>query len=454
MSTEAFYCSDVLVWLKNPLFRFSTLLNFIPFKNLFMKTINFFTLALVAMFSLQSCVKDQCQREITYIKRIPIYKSFAEIRADVRLDASKELVDPGKIYFYNNYIFINEKREGVHIIDNSDPSAPDNIGFLSIPGNVDIAIRNQVLYADNFTDLLSIDIADLQNPKILKRTQDAFPHFGLDASGNALVYYEHEEVTEIVDCETSGGRWGNQDDLFVLESAGDKGGSPDAGGVGGSLARFTIADGHLFTVDETDLRVFSLGQSDCPVQVNTVSLGWGIETIYAFDGKLFFGSNTGMSIYDISDPSNPTYLSGYDHWTSCDPVYVNGNYAYVTLRSGTLCNGSTINQLDLIDITDITNPRLVNSFQMDNPHGLSGKDDKLFLCEGQTGLKVFDISDPLRLNSSLIQHLDGRPATDVIVVPGNKNTLLVIGDTGFHQYNFDQPNDLQELSFIPVASEK
>ena len=418
-----------------------------------MKTFKYFTLAIIVLLSFQSCVKDQCQREITYVKEIPVYMSFADIRADIRMEASKELVNPGKIYFYNNYIFINEKREGVHIIDNNDPSAPDNIGFLPIPGNVDIAIRNQVLYADNFTDLLSIDLLDLQNPRLLKRTQNAFPHFGLDGSGNPLVYYRHEEVTEIVDCETSGGGWsGRNDDLFVLESAGDQG--APAGGVGGSLARFTITDGYLFTVDDTDLRVFSLDQSDCPVQVNTLNVGWGIETIYAFKQKLFFGSTNGMSIYDISDPSNPTYISGYEHWTSCDPVYVKDNYAYVTLRTGTLCNGGSINQLDLIDITDITNPRLVNTFPMDNPHGLSGKDDKLFLCEGETGLKVFDISDPLRLSSNLLEHLDARPATDVIVVPGNQNTLLVIGESGFHQYNFDDPNDLKELSFIPVVSDK
>lgn len=417
-----------------------------------MKTFKFLTLAVVVLFSFQSCVKDKCKREVTYIKTTPIYKTNEEIRSGITLEASRTLDNPGKIYFYNEYLFINENREGVHIIDNSDPTNPNNIGFLAIPGNVDIAIRDQILYADNYTDLLTIDIKDINNPRILKRTEEVYPDFGTNGEGKRIVYFEYEEVTEIVDCETApGGIWEESFvsiDANAVHQAGDY-----STGVGGSLARFTITSGYLYTVDQWNLNVYDLAQADCPELVNTINLGWGIETIYALDQKLFFGSNTGMFIYDISTPATPTYISGYSHWTSCDPVYVNENYAYVTLRSGTLCNGSTINQLDLLDISDIENPILVETFPMENPHGLSGKEDNLFLCEGEGGLKVFDISDPLLLDRNMLEHQSDRAATDVIVVPGNRNVLLVIGSDGFYQYNFDNPNSLEELSFIPVSGD-
>lgn len=417
-----------------------------------MKTFKFLALATVLLLGLQSCVKDQCKREVTYIKATPIYKSLDEIRAEITAEEARDLVNPGKIYFYNNYIFINESREGVHIIDNSNPATPNNIGFLTIPGNVDISIKNNILYADNYTDLLTIDITDVRNATLLKRTENAFPNFGTDTEGRLLVYYEHEEVTELLDCDTDNGGWGWQEDIAfaVNESSGGFGDSPGGAGVGGSLARFTITDGHLYTVDQWDLDVYDLSQANCPSLVNTINIGWDIETIYASEQKLFFGSNSGMTIYDISNPATPVYLSGYSHWTACDPVYVKDNYAYVTLRSGTLCNGSTLNQLDLVDISDITNPILVNSFPMDNPHGLSGKEENLFLCEGTFGLKTFDISDPLTLDKNLLDHKTDRAATDVIVVPGDQNVLLVIGEDGFYQYNFDDPLNMRELSFIPV----
>ena len=37
-----------------------------------------------------------------------------------------------------------------------------------------------------------------------------------------------------------------------------------------------------------------------------------------------------------------------------------------------------------------------------------------------------------------------------IAIPGNENILLVIGDDGFYQFNFDDPNQLVQLSHIPV----
>lgn len=419
-----------------------------------MKTLKFLTLATVLLLGLQSCVKDQCKREVTYIKSTPIYKSLSEIRANIESEEARELASPGKIYFYNNYIFINETREGIHIIDNSNPATPNNLGFLAIPGNVDISVKNDILYADNYTDLLTIDISDVRNATLLKRTENVFPNFGTDTNGDLLVYFEYEEVTEVLDCESTGngGPWIQEDVLFNSVDASGKGNAPGGTGVGGSLARFTITDGYLYTIDQWDLDVYDLSQANCPALVNTINLGWDIETIYASDQKLFFGSNSGMTIYDISNPATPTYLSGYAHWTACDPVYVKDNYAYVTLRTGTLCNGSSLNQLDLIDISNIENPVLVESFPMDNPHGLSGKGDHLFLCEGTNGLKTFDISQPLVLDQNLLDHKTDRAATDVIVLPGDQNVLLVIGEDGFYQYNFDDPATLRELSFIPVVS--
>lgn len=408
-------------------------------------------LAILFMFSLQSCVKDTCQREVTYVKSTPIYASLEEIRAPLEMEGARDLEDPGKIYYYNNYIFINEKRTGVHIFDNSIPSSPQSIGFLNIPGNVDIAIRNGVMLADNYIDLLSIDISDPKNPFLVKRTTDVFPSFGESEEG-ILVYVEREEVTEMVDCDSANDQI---DDGWVLFETADgnlANGAPSAGGdgIGGSLARFSLYDEYLYAIDNSNMYTFSISDLTNPTKVGEMNVGWNIETLYAFGDKLFIGSQNGMFIYDAADPAAPQYLSGYAHWTSCDPVFVKDNYAYVTLHGGTLCNGSLLNQLDLIDITDILNPTLVETFPMEHPHGLSIKDNNLFLCEADAGLKVFDIQNPLVLDENLLTTLSDFSAKDVIVLPGDRNILLVTGDDGFYQVNFDDPEDLDVLSVIKV----
>jgi hypothetical protein len=412
------------------------------------KILSFLVLALFPFF-LQSCFKDKCEREITYIKTTPIYKTASEIRSGIDFQAPRLLEKPGKMYFYNDYIFINEQREGVHIINNTNPEAPANIGFIEIPGNVDIAIRNNILFADNYIDLLTININDVNNPQLINRNEDVFPHYG-ETSDGFLVYFHTEEVTEIVDCETQNGRF--RDDVFlgapeIFTLDNSSGGNQS--GVGGSLARFALYDNYLYSIDNSNLHVFDISDLTTPNEVNNVSVGWQIETLFSYTDKLFIGSTTGMIIMDAADPSLPTYLSSYSHFWGCDPVVVKDDYAYVTLRSGSNCqqNGD---QLDLVNISDITNPYVEKTFPMENPYGLGIKENTLFLCEGKSGLKVFDIETPTELDKNLIDHETGLMAYDVIPLPGNENILLLIGEDGFYQYNFDDPNNLKLLSHIAI----
>ena len=196
--------------------------------------------------------------------------------------------------------------------------------------------------------------------------------------------------------------------------------------------------------------VLSLSDHQKPAAVSTVDLGWGVETIFPYQDKLFIGSNAGMFIYDNSTPSAPSFLSSFQHARACDPVFVNDNYAYVTLRSGNTCDGFA-NQLDLVDITNLTAPVLKQSFPMQNPHGLSISNNNLFLCEGEFGLKSFDISEPAVLASHQLDHEKNLHAFDVISLNGNSKLLLVIGEDGFYQYDFENPSELKLLSKISIS---
>ncbi len=416
-----------------------------------MKKINFllFGMLLVASCSLQSCLQDTCEREVTYIQQTPIYKTIAEVHnGKVVSEAAKELCQPGKIYYYNNYLFINEGRDGVHVIDNSVPSNPQNIAFISIPGSEDIAIKNGRLLANSYTDLLTINIDDIYHAKLEQRTENVFPPIWEDiANDRVLVYYESEVITEVLNCETINLLRTRSDVIFdevtaVNSTAG--GGQAPQVGISGSMARFSIVGDYLYVVDNTSLKIFDIA-GDTPSLANTVALGWGIETIFPYQDKLFIGSNTGMFIFDNSNPTMPTMMSSFAHVSACDPVFIKDDYAYVTLRSGNPCQGFN-NQLDLIDISNLFQPKLIKSFPMDNPHGLSIKGNNLFLCEGASGLKVFDINDPLKLDNNLLDKVTDFDAYDVIALPGNETTLLVIGKDGFYQFDANNPTQLKQIS--------
>ena len=92
------------------------------------------------------------------------------------------LEETGKIYIKGHLIFLNEFGKGIHVINNRNPYKPEIIAFLNIPGNVDIAIRDNILYADSYTDLVVIDISDPKNIKEIKRIKNIFPDIPLPSS--------------------------------------------------------------------------------------------------------------------------------------------------------------------------------------------------------------------------------------------------------------------------------
>lgn len=408
---------------------------------------------------LSSCIKDKCESTQTYFVFDPVYLQPADFRQPIETEAARTLENPGKIYYYNGYLLINEFRKGIHVIDDRQADNPVAVSFIDIPGNVDMAVRGGLLYADNYTDLVVIDIEDPAAPVFAGRTEDVFPALGSDPELGLLVEYRQREETQALPCDEQqggifwfgGGVWVQDDALesFSNDNRGNiaPGASSDVG-VGGSMARFTMSMGHLYVVDDFQLHVFALAVPEAPEKVNTVSLGWGIETIFPYEDKLFIGANNGMHIYDNSNPTNPLFLSTFQHATACDPVFVDGNLAYVTLRSGTECQNFN-NQLDVVDVTTLTEPKLLATHPMHNPHGLSKWGDALLICENDEGLKIFDASDWAKIGDRLLSQAKGFNAYDVITI-GSRELAIVIGQDGLHQFDISNPAQPVELSRIGV----
>ncbi len=98
----------------------------------------------------------------------PVYAPESEARIIKALPPAP-IVNLGKIYYKDATIYVNEGNLGVHVIDNTDPTNPVKKKFLQIPGCRDIAIKGDILYADNVGDLVAIDISDIDHPVELSR---------------------------------------------------------------------------------------------------------------------------------------------------------------------------------------------------------------------------------------------------------------------------------------------
>lgn len=218
-------------------------------------------------------------------------------------------------------------------------------------------------------------------------------------------------------------------------------------GQGGSLARFTIVGNYLYTVDGEYLSVFDISNTGNPVYKNKMQVGFNIEALFPFNGKLFIASNTAMYIYTISNPSQPVKESQIDHLTGCDPIVANDTVAYLTIHGGNRC-GSMLNQLQVYDIHSITHPQFITSINMSNPMGLGMKGQRLYVCDHGTGLRVLDISDPY--DPTQEQIITGESFMDVIIVelPTMETILVAMLSDGIAYYNITDPNQITKLATV------
>ncbi len=406
-------------------------------------------------FLLWGC-QDKVTKKVTYMANVPVYMSKEEFKTAVKKTAEQEVKEPGKIYIKDKYLFVNEVNKGIHVYNNSNPAAPAYLCFINIPGNVDLAIKGTYLYADSYIDLVVIDISDPSNPKEISRYANAFPEIypvydynyptaPVESDKGIVVGWKLEEIT----VEKVENNYYYKGDIFyTMESVNS--GNPairSGAGVAGSMARFAIKDNTLYAINHGyELKIFDIG-TDQIVKRDSITTFWNIETLFSYDNKLFIGSNNGMFIYDIRDSEHPEYISQYNHVTSCDPVVVNGEYAFVTLRSGTNCH-NIINELNVVSLSDIQNPVLAKAYPMFNPHGLGIDNNLLFICDGDDGLKVYDLSDVLTIDQHLVKHFENIKTFDVI--PYN-NILIMTGSDGIYQYDYSDIQNITEVSHITIS---
>lgn len=421
------------------------------------KTIQYIFLLILTGFS------TACTDKIyeTFQANSPIYLSYEKLRSAIKMSPARELNNPGKIYFKDQYIFINEKMKGVHVFDVSNPANPQNMGFIEIPGNMDIAIKDNILYADSYIDLVSIDVSTFSNIKETGRVKKVFPYTlpeydtkyplaKIDEDKGIVTGWEVKNVRQEVEQRIYPIYYFASSDAALSNAGkGISGSSGSAYGVGGSMARFGLYQNLLYVVDRYSLYTFKLNSSSEVTLLNSTGVGWNVETMFITDKHMFLGTQNGMLVLSLEVPERPSQVGSYSHITSCDPVIIKDDLAYVTLHGGTTCRGGTSNELEVIRMTDgYSKFNLLKAYPMYGPQGLGMDGDLLFVCDGDAGLKIFDAADPLTITQNTVATFSSINAYDVI--PMN-NYLFMVGSKGFILYDYSNIQNIKQIGFIPVV---
>ena len=401
--------------------------------------LKYFFVSLVFIGALSCDKNDDADYEFVQVAT-PQLMSKTAFRSSVEVIAPKTIEEPGKIYVYQDYIFVSDVHSGIHIIDNSDPKSPKAIKFIQIPGNEDISVKDNFLYADSATDLVVFDISDINNVSIIEQLEDVFNVYNYDipVEAEAVDYGKFDFDDDIIVGWTLTTERRKKVDNTIDKALDDgvvlSAGAESTTGTGGSLARFQIVDNYLYTVGNYEMAIFNIQNLAEPVLSNTQYAGWNIETMFQAEGYLYLGSTNGMYIYNLVNPSSPEFVSDFTHWEGCDPVVVDGDYAYLTLRGGNLC-GQLESVLEVIDISDKTNPTLAARYNLENPYGLGIKNNMLYVCDGTAGLKLFERETSEDL--ILVNSLKDIQAKDVIPL---EKSLIMIGEKTLYQYEYIENN--------------
>ena len=414
------------------------------------KTVVLFLLAGLYM----RCSVDSLQT-IYYSVNEPVFTSAEAFRNSIKVTSkAHELGDCGKIYFYNNHLYISEPGKGIHIIDNTNPSHPQVKGYIEIAGNQDMVVWGNRLYADALVDLVWFDLSNPSQPVLTGRMKNLFPEalpvieneYGYDYTlcqegieqGKIVTGWQlkqRKEQTHYSDYNSS---------MPTLAYGNAVGGNKRA-----STTCFSLYESYLYTVANYQMNIIDLS-GEMPEKAADQIFISNAETVFSYRNKLFLGAPSGLTIYSIEDPLQPVSYAQITHvYSHCNPVAVDEDLVYVTAHSGNLC-GQTINQLKIFDISDANAPVERVSYPMSCPKGLAINKGLLFLCDA--GLKIFKTTDPMSLINNQFTYYTQVDGYDLVFL---NNILMIIADKGLYQYDYSaysseaNSGNLRLLSVIP-----
>lgn len=105
----------------------------------------------------------------------PVYSQDVSALKAITAGPARTTVNGGKIYTVGNLLFQVELDSGIHIINYANPTSPQKLGFIKSFLCKELAVKNGLIYTNNLSDLVVIDINNPADIKEVGRTIDVFP---------------------------------------------------------------------------------------------------------------------------------------------------------------------------------------------------------------------------------------------------------------------------------------
>jgi hypothetical protein len=200
-----------------------------------------------------------------------------------------------------------------------------------------------------------------------------------------------------------------------------------------SMSAFAVHDQRLYAAGYNYVSVFDLSDPSNPGLLGDFEISGRLLNMYRNSSTLFVASSWGVYAYDLSGTDIPQARGIIPHsYISAKSAALagNGEYLYMTVREGRYNDHFALSRLMVLRINDLTDMELLSMHQLDTPRGLDVLGSLLYVCDGAWGLRILDLSNPAL--PQRIHRVEGYNAYDVMIREG----LLFLSDTN-GMYIFD-----------------
>lgn len=106
---------------------------------------------------------------------MPVYTQDLSSAKKISAEPPRRIYRGGKIYTTGNLLFQVEADSGIHIINYADPANPQKLGFIRSFLCKELSVKNGFIYTNNLSDLVVIDIRNMNDVKEVNRVPGVFP---------------------------------------------------------------------------------------------------------------------------------------------------------------------------------------------------------------------------------------------------------------------------------------
>jgi hypothetical protein len=406
-------------------------------------------------FCFSSCFRHDCIDHVAVKVYTPVFLDEIHWQVNPEFLSEKKIKNIGKVNAIGQYFFINEMLEGIHVIDNSNPTAPIPLGFISIPGNIDFDTDGRFLYADSYADLLTIDISNIRNPRLIQRKRNAFQHSLLEHNSRIIGHYVAKDSFVDFQCGVFTRNYMEDDGTYIAELGLNKGINDRRTGFrffsgmsignGGPSSRILRSENNFYTINGKDLGVGQIANN------GTVD----IHSLYTFDDLLEGFTHIGDFLGVIAQ--SHSYFTKRNNSSS-----LNFTQPFFLLRWRSHFHGSNdslwlsvqnghFGEVGLFRLNEESVPLKMGTLFVDKPLEILKLGSFFIVCQGKEGFSVFELSNFNFGSSRLLLKHSGIHAKKIIRV--DEHSFLIVSDSGLTQFELTLDNTVRHLSHIPFSNQ-